>query len=58
MTEKRQIFKSAAVITLVPIMGRICGYIHEQRVTLLLGTFVAADPLILITALFANSKCH
>lgn len=54
MTEKRQILKSASVITPVAIMGRICGYIHEQRVTLLLGA-IAAAPLLRMTALSANS---
>lgn len=55
MTEKRQILKFASVITLVAIMGRICGYIHEQRVTLLLGAIVAAASLLRITTLSANS---
>ncbi|HEV2616883.1 MAG TPA: murein biosynthesis integral membrane protein MurJ [Candidatus Acidoferrales bacterium] len=47
MTEKRQILKSASVITLITLVSRICGYIRDQRITLLLGTSVAADSFIL-----------
>ncbi|MGH9710678.1 MAG: lipid II flippase MurJ, partial [Candidatus Acidiferrales bacterium] len=47
MTEKRQILKSASVITLITLVSRICGYIRDQRITLLLGTSVTADSFIL-----------
>ena len=47
MTEKRQILKSAWVITLATIASRICGYFRDQRITLLLGTSVAADSFVL-----------
>ncbi|HLJ40572.1 MAG TPA: murein biosynthesis integral membrane protein MurJ [Candidatus Acidoferrales bacterium] len=47
MTEKRQILKSASVITLITLVSRICGYVRDQRITLLLGTSVAADSFIL-----------
>lgn len=47
MTHKRQILKSASVITLATIVSRICGYLRDQRITLLLGTSVTADSFIL-----------
>ncbi|MFZ0634855.1 MAG: murein biosynthesis integral membrane protein MurJ [Candidatus Acidiferrales bacterium] len=47
MTEKRQILQSASAITLATIISRICGYLRDQRITLLLGTSVAADSFIL-----------
>jgi putative peptidoglycan lipid II flippase len=47
LTEKRQILKSASVITLITLVSRICGYVRDQRITLLLGTSVAADSFIL-----------
>ncbi len=47
MTEKRQILKSASIITLATIISRICGYLRDQRITLLLGTSVAADSFVL-----------
>jgi len=47
LTEKRQILKSASVITLITLISRICGYVRDQRITLLLGTSVAADSFIL-----------
>lgn len=50
MTEKHhklQILKSASVITLVTIASRVFGYIRDQRITLLLGTTLAADSFVL-----------
>ncbi len=47
MTEKKQILKSASVITLVTIASRILGYFRDQRITLLLGTTLAADSFYL-----------
>lgn len=47
MTEKRQILKSASIITLATVISRICGYLRDQRITLLLGTSVAADSFVL-----------
>lgn len=47
MTHTRQILKSASVITLATIISRICGYLRDQRITLLLGTSVTADCFIL-----------
>jgi putative peptidoglycan lipid II flippase len=47
LTEKRQILKSAWVITLATVASRICGYLRDQRITLLLGTSGAADAFIL-----------
>jgi putative peptidoglycan lipid II flippase len=47
LTEHRQILKSASVITLVTLISRICGYLRDQRITLLLGTSHAADAFIL-----------
>jgi len=45
---KRQILKSASVITVVTLISRICGYLRDQRITLLLGTSTAADSFILV----------
>ena len=47
MTEKRQILQSASAITLATLISRILGYLRDQRITLLLGTSVAADAFIL-----------
>ncbi len=47
MTEKKQILKSASIITLVTIASRILGYVRDQRLTLLLGTSLAADSFVL-----------
>ena len=49
MTEqhKHHILKSASIIPLVTIASRILGYVRDQRITLLLGTSVAADSFVL-----------
>lgn len=47
MTEKGRILKSASVIALITVISRICGYLRDQRVVLLLGTSTAADSFVL-----------
>jgi len=47
LTFKGQILRSASVIALVTVISRICGYLRDQRVALLLGTSPAADAFIL-----------
>jgi putative peptidoglycan lipid II flippase len=47
LTEKKQILKSASIISLVTIASRILGYIRDQRIALLLGTSFAADAYVL-----------
>jgi len=47
LTEKKQILKSASIITLVTVASRILGYIRDQRLTLLLGTSHMADSFVL-----------
>ena len=47
LTEKKQILKSASIISLVTIVSRILGYVRDQRIALLLGTTVAADSYLL-----------
>ena len=47
MTEKKQILKSASIITLVTIASRILGYVRDQRLLLLLGTTLMADSFVL-----------
>ena len=42
MTEKKQILKSASIISLVTIVSRILGYIRDQRIAVLLGTTEAS----------------
>ena len=45
MTEKKQILKSASIISLVTIASRILGYVRDQRIALLLGTTFAAEAV-------------
>lgn len=47
MSEKKQILKSASIISLVTIASRILGYVRDQRITLLLGTTLSADSFVL-----------
>jgi putative peptidoglycan lipid II flippase len=47
LTEKGKILKSASVIALATVISRICGYLRDQRVALLLGTSPVADSFIL-----------
>lgn len=47
MTTKGQLLKSASVVALVTVISRICGYLRDQRIALLLGTSPAADAFIL-----------
>lgn len=47
MTDKRQILKSASIISVVTIFSRVLGYVRDQRLTLLLGTTLAADSFVL-----------
>jgi putative peptidoglycan lipid II flippase len=47
LTEKKQILKSASIISLVTIFSRILGYVRDQRYALLLGTSHIADSFIL-----------
>jgi len=47
LTDKKQILKSASIITLVTIISRILGYVRDQRIVLLLGTSLAADSFVL-----------
>jgi putative peptidoglycan lipid II flippase len=47
LTEKRKLLKSASVVALITVISRICGYLRDQRVALLLGTSPVADSFIL-----------
>ena len=47
MTDKKHILKSASIISLVTIASRVLGYVRDQRITLLLGTSLAADAYVL-----------
>jgi putative peptidoglycan lipid II flippase len=47
LTSKGQILRSASIIAFVTVISRICGYLRDQRVALLLGTSPAADSFIL-----------
>jgi putative peptidoglycan lipid II flippase len=47
LTVKGQILKSASAIALVTVISRICGYLRDQRVALLLGTSPVADSFVL-----------
>ncbi len=46
-THKRQILKSASIISIITVVSRILGYVRDQRLTLLLGTTGIADSFIL-----------
>jgi putative peptidoglycan lipid II flippase len=46
-THKRQILKSASVISVITVVSRILGYVRDQRLTLLLGTTGIADSFVL-----------
>src|SRR6202162_5183487 len=43
LTEKKQILKSASIISLVTIASRILGYVRDQRIALLLGASYVGD---------------
>jgi putative peptidoglycan lipid II flippase len=47
LTEKGKILKSASVIALATVISRICGYLRDQRIALLLGTSPIADSFVL-----------
>jgi putative peptidoglycan lipid II flippase len=47
LNQKKQILKSASVISLVTVFSRILGYLRDQRITLLLGTTPTADAFVL-----------
>jgi putative peptidoglycan lipid II flippase len=47
LTEKGKILKSASVVAFITVISRICGYLRDQRVALLLGTSPVADSFIL-----------
>lgn len=46
MTQKKQILKSASVISIVTVISRTLGYLRDQRITLLLGTTPTADAFV------------
>ena len=46
-THKRQILKSASIISIITVVSRILGYVRDQRLTLLLGTTGLADSFVL-----------
>ena len=47
VTHKRQILKSASIISIITVVSRILGYVRDQRLTLLLGTSGIADSFVL-----------
>ena len=47
VTHKRQILKSASIISIITVVSRILGYVRDQRLTLLLGTTGIADSFVL-----------
>lgn len=47
VTHKKQILKSAFIISIITVVSRILGYVRDQRLTLLLGTTGIADSFIL-----------
>jgi len=46
-THKRQILKSASIISIITVVSRVLGYVRDQRLTLLLGTSGIADSFVL-----------
>jgi putative peptidoglycan lipid II flippase len=47
LTVKAKVLRSASIIALITLLSRICGYLRDQRVALLLGTSPAADSFVL-----------
>jgi putative peptidoglycan lipid II flippase len=47
LTHKKQILKSASIISIITVVSRILGYVRDQRLTLLLGTTGIADSFVL-----------
>jgi putative peptidoglycan lipid II flippase len=47
LTEKGKLLKSASIVALITVISRICGYLRDQRVALLLGTSPVADSFVL-----------
>jgi putative peptidoglycan lipid II flippase len=47
VAHKRQILKSASIISVITVVSRILGYVRDQRLTLLLGTTGIADAFVL-----------
>jgi putative peptidoglycan lipid II flippase len=47
LTDKKQILKSASIISLVTIVSRVLGYVRDQRIVLLLGTSHISDSFFL-----------
>ena len=47
LTHKKQILKSASIISIITVVSRTLGYVRDQRLTLLLGTTGIADSFIL-----------
>jgi putative peptidoglycan lipid II flippase len=47
VTQKRQILKSASIISIITVVSRVLGYVRDQRLTLLLGTTGLADSFVL-----------
>jgi putative peptidoglycan lipid II flippase len=43
LTEKKQILKSASIISLVTIVSRVLGYVRDQRIFMLLGATYVGD---------------
>ncbi len=48
LTVKGHLLKSASVIALVTVISRICGYLRDQRVALLLGTSPPPTRFVLV----------
>jgi putative peptidoglycan lipid II flippase len=51
LTVKGNLLRSVSAIALVTVISRICGYLRDQRVALLLGTSPAADAFLLVFGL-------
>jgi putative peptidoglycan lipid II flippase len=47
IAHKKQILKSASIISIITVISRILGYVRDQRLTLLLGTTGVADSFVL-----------
>lgn len=47
VAHKKQILKSASIISIITVVSRILGYVRDQRLTLLLGTTGIADSFVL-----------
>src|SRR5208282_4759631 len=56
LSEKKEILKSASIISLVTIVSRVLGYVRDQRITLLLGTTLSAASFVPVFTTYMRER--